>query len=363
MDRAPVNRTCKGCRLSKVRCTGGAEGEQCSRCARLNLECVREVRGNSAAARLKTAGICALKLDRKRAAPHETGRRATEIEMVTKMALAATGPQQQALVEPLLRRCAQSAWYHNDTQLMAWILGQAADRGLSLADFAPGPFLSDHLEPPSGTGTPPAYIRQLLGAVDMLAVAFVQMSDADCDWFANDKFDEHVCSRSTLRQARSQPPCEVSALFSPAEEIEPFGREVYSALFAGLAPTDDLGASGAEDEEAAPEPAVAALHSEIIDSTSAWRVRLSSTELVSCNIVFRCAVLRGGAEVWVVGGYMPQPQSDVSWRTSGESGSPPELPPPRRRRVERETSDLSSATELVGVDGLLDRWIGRLDFV
>ena len=67
-------------------------------------------------------------------------------------------------------------------------------------------------------------------------------------------------------------------------------------------------------------PAVAeALHSEIVDVTSMWGVHLrENDELVRCKVVFRCAVLRGGAEVWVAGCYTPQSRCDGSW-TSKET--------------------------------------------
>ena len=98
--------------------------------------------------------------------------------------------------------------------------------------------------------------------------------DRHTDWIANDSFDQQVCSRQKLHEVRTLPPCAVSALFSPADEIEPFEREVYSALFAALAPVhgSESYAAGALTEDSSAEgdmPAVAeALHSEIVDVTS-----------------------------------------------------------------------------------------------
>ena len=242
--------------------------------------------------------------------------------MLTRMALASTGPQ-RALADPLLRRCGQVAWSCNDTELMAWVLEQAAARGLPLSAFAPMNYSSSLLSQsePASAGTPPAFIRALLGrGEDSLTVAFVQ-THTHAEWIANDGFDQQVCSRQKLHEARSLPPCDVSALFSPAEEIKPFERDVYAALFAALAPVHGSESSAgismternAEEEDMA---GLEALQSEIVDLTSMWRLRLRANDVyVCCKVVFRCMVLRGGAEIWVAGCYMPQSQRDAS-RTS-----------------------------------------------
>ena len=128
-----ANRTCKGCRLSKIKCDlSSVGGPRCSRCSRLNLDCVQESRrGNSGRSRLKADGAGALKRDRTEPA--------TVLEKLTRTALVSTGAQ-QILAAPLLRRCGQEAWARGDTKLMAWVLEQAAVRGLPLADFAPALF-------------------------------------------------------------------------------------------------------------------------------------------------------------------------------------------------------------------------------
>ena len=169
-----VNRTCKACRLSKLKCDLASVMQQqpgetrCSRCRRLDLDCVHESRGNSGRSRLKAAGICALKRDSK-------DRYSTAIEVLTRTTLASTCAQ-KVLAAPMLRWCGQVAWSRNDTKLMAWVLEQAAARGLPLSDFTPGLFSAappGQLEP-TGTGTPPPFIRALLGGgySDALGVAF-----------------------------------------------------------------------------------------------------------------------------------------------------------------------------------------------
>ena len=103
------------------------------------------------------------------------------------------------------------------------------------------------------------------------------------------------------------------------------------------------------DADAVGEPAVAqtTLHSEIVDGTSLWRLRQKGAaaaaeevvdEWVVCKVVMRCAVLRGGEEVWMVGSYVPQLNADGSWVTSREA--PPHKTtskvnksPPRKRRA------------------------------
>ena len=351
-----VNRTCKACRLSKLKCdlakdpsaTPGQSGASCSRCTRLNLECIQESRGNSGRSRLKAEGICALKRD----VP------TTAIEMLTRLSLKATGGP-RLLIEPLLRRCGQEAWSRNDTRLMAWVLENAAARDLPLSLFHP-PSLPGQLEP--AACTPPPFIRELLGSG--FSVAFVQ-SGPHTDWLSNDGFDQRVCSRRALHEARARPTCDVSALFSPEDEIEPFERDVVGKLLGSLAPvhartsqsqsTDLPEAEAGAEGTAAPE--VGPLHSEVVDASRAWRLRFkpedaSSEDVwVCCKVVMRCAVLRGGEEVWMVGSYLPQAHSDGSWVTPNEAArraptaddavpcrppsQPISQPPPRKRRASR----------------------------
>ena len=365
-----VNRTCKACRLSKLKCDLASVMQQqpgetrCSRCRRLDLDCVHESRGNSGRSRLKADGICALKRDSK-------DRYSTAIEVLTRTTLAKTGAQ-KVLAAPMLRWCGQVAWSRNDTKLMAWVLEQAAARGLPLSDFTPGLFSAappGQLEP-TGTGTPPPFIRTLLGGgySDALGVAFYQ-SGTRTDWIPNDIFDQRICSRRELHEARSLPTCERCALFAPADEVEPFEREVVGALVAALAPAlgGDSGAASMEiaaaDADAIVEPAGAqpTLHSEIVDGTRLWRLRLlqgaagqaqAGDEWVVCKVVMRCAVLRGGEEVWMVGSYVPQIAADGSWVTSKEAPRPKTAadrascgatstskPPPRKRRAESREGD------------------------
>lgn len=355
-----VNRTCKACRLSKLKCDFAQQKRQgvtrCSRCTRLDLDCVLESRGNSGRSRLKADGICTLKRD-------SSNRSCTATEMLTRTVVSYTGAQ-PALAAPLLQWCGQEAWQRNDTKLMAWVLEQAAARDLPLSDFAPALLsatLRGQLEP-TGTGTPPPFIRVLLGGgySDAPGVAFHQ-SGTRTDWISNDTFDQRVCSRRALHDARSLPACAASALFTPATEIEPFEREVVGALFATLAPElgGESGAAstdGAEaDADAVGEPAAAqpTLHSEFVDNTRLWHLRLQGAaaqaqvcdEWVVCKVVMRCAVLRGGEEVWMVGSYVPQIAADGSWVTSKEAQRPKAAadsascgaastsnPPPRARK-------------------------------
>ena len=322
---------------------------------------MRESRGNlsSGASRLKTDGTGTLKKE---------GR--TEIEMLTRMALTATGPQ-RLLAEPLLRRCAACAWSRNDTQLMAWVLEQAAARGLPLSAFAPASnTLPGQLESVNN-GTPPAFIRALLGGGgdDSLAVAFFQCGN-HTDWIASDGFDRRVCSRQELHEARERPPCAVSALFSPNEEKEPFEQKVYAALFAALAPASgsELDATGAITGALQAEPTAEveqvaqphALHSEVVDDTSLWRVRLrESDDYLCCTVVFRCAVLRGGAEVWVAGCYKPHRGHEGLWTSNAtrrsadhtrEFASSESLPRKRRTKSQDTVRHQPSAGQAWVID-------------
>ena len=373
MDDQPINRTCAGCRISKVKCDLQPDDARCSRCTRLNLDCVREIRGNlsTGASRLKAQGICALKLQDSSTVRGNRHQPTAVIEMLTRMAFAAGGPHGAYAVR-LLHRCGQAAWHHNDTRLMAWVLDQAATRGLPLRDFAPASLssLTFQLEP-SGIGVPPPFIREILGTSDTFAIAFVQHDTVGGTWITNDNFDTRVCSRSTLLEARSQSPCAVSALFTPTEEIEPFERRIYSPLFAACfaaaAPADGRGIrasaanaceGGEEADEETPETeaVVAALQSEIVDSTSMWRLRLLSQEAVCCKVVFRCAVLRDGAELWMAGCYYPQEQSDGSWMTSKpadahRTSTQNRMPSQRQRRKRRAESDVPEPADLLSPDG------------
>ena len=83
---------------------------------------------------------------------------------------------------------------------------------------------------------------------------------------------------------------------------------------------DDLLAAGGLGKEgsaaaALQQPPACDLHSEIVDSTSLWRIFLRAIDAyVCCTIVFRCALLRDGT-VWVVGSYEPLRAPDGSWVT------------------------------------------------
>ena len=80
----------------------------------------------------------------------------------------------------------------------------------------------------------------------------------------------------------------------------------------------------------------------------------ASDEWLCCNVVVRCAVLRGGKEVWVAASYLPQSRSDGSWVTSKEvprllpttaahtSERGPSKPPPRKRRAKSREETLLS---------------------
>ena len=103
------------------------------------------------------------------------------------------------------------------------------------------------------------------------------------------------------------------------------------------------------------------LHSEIVDLTSLWRLQLrTESEPVPCKVVFRCAVLRGGAEVWVAGCYTPHDQNggpstltDTQCVAARGSKDPLSNPgPPRKRRARGQDvvrDDQSRTTEAVPV--------------
>ena len=159
---AAINRTCQACKLSKVKCDLTSSGEnKCSRCERLNLQCVRVRRGNDGSARLSAPGVCALREESESSlgvlAP--TCPSAIEIKMLKNLIiLAQSDSSSKQVLRALLRWGSQVAWYRDDTELMAWILGKAsaANCGLSLSDFAP---TSTTLNAP---GTPPSFVREVL---------------------------------------------------------------------------------------------------------------------------------------------------------------------------------------------------------
>ena len=239
----------------------------------------------------------------------------------------------------ILRWCSQIAWAYDQTELMAWVLTQAAQLRLPLGDFAPmGMGVS--LNAP---GTPPPFVSEVLGWSGFgVGVAFAD----SFSWVANDQFDQHVCRRRTLLESDARLTCGAVAHFSPESEIQPFETEVIFPLIASLAPApasdddgeasgeasgeargealafaaDDLLAAGGLGKEgsaaaALQQPPACDLHSEIVDSTSLWRIFLRAIDAyVCCTIVFRCALLRDGT-VWVVGSYEPLRAPDGSWVT------------------------------------------------
>ena len=346
MDGAPLNRTCKGCRISKVKCIFSAESSaRCTRCVRLELECVLEQRGNlsTGASRLKAPGMSALKLSKRKA---DTGLATSDGEQKVPRRSTNEASRSNKLI---LQLCGMCAWRRNDAKLMAWILEQADEHGLSLSDFSPASAVLKVLE---SYHTPPAFIRQLLGSRDMLAVAFVQTANGHSRWIANAGFDQHVLScRALADAAESMSPCQVAAMFSPASETEVLERQVYLPLFSSLTPPDAglsrIAGAGTSREEktdgedppdmtadspaqaerpSGPEEAIeeaVVLHSEIVDETRLWRLVLrhqptTTTGSVCCKVVFRCAVVQGGAELWFVSGYMPQQKADGAWMSTLE---------------------------------------------
>lgn len=327
---AAINRTCQACKLSKVKCDLTSSGEnKCSRCERLNLQCVRVRRGNDGSARLSAPGVCALREESESSlgvlAP--TCPSAIEIKMLKNLIiLAQSDSSSKQVLRALLRWGSQVAWYRDDTELMAWILGKAsaANCGLSLTDFAP---TSKTLNAP---GMPPSFVREVL-CQSGLAVAFVSL-DGITHWLANDAFDAHVCGRHTLQKNHGQPTCSVCAYFSPDDEIEPFESQVIAPLVVALAPSQ----SSDDDDDASQAPSSAGavpangphdtttsatvqrsvdLQSEVIDSTSMWRVYLRAIDsYVCCTVVFRCALQPDNA-LWIVGSYVPCQAPDGTWIT------------------------------------------------
>ncbi|KAL1523221.1 hypothetical protein AB1Y20_018173 [Prymnesium parvum] len=338
MPAGAMNRNCKGCRLSKVKCdwTEVADGASCSRCIRLHIECVREARGNlsTGARRISNRGVVALRLEKKRTErscgveEHAGTGVMTEVEIVELVS-------QRAVPRALLQRCGRLAWARNDTSFMAWTLQQAARHGIPLLDFVPA--VRVHPEPP---GVPPPFIRELLGGSEV-AVAYVMLG-GDSFWIANDRFDQDVCSRSTLHDARELTVCDASTLFSPRDEVEAFDKNIINPLVTSLMPTSFQGASFASDDEECESDArqSAPLMSELKDSTSLWRVYYRPAGcFVCCSVEFRCAVSRGGGEMWIVGKYSPLRAPNGSWLTTtnqppllrGIDSSPPLSSPPRKR--------------------------------
>lgn len=218
-----VNRTCKACRISKVKCDLASSDDVpcCSRCSRLNLRCVVESRKNlsTGAARLKAPEVCALKLTAeecgvKPAAPiiPSSGPIGKELQWLGRLALLTKSP---GLFAALLRYCGRVAWSRNDTQLMAWVMQQAAQNRLPLCDFAPAAVstFAQPLEPP---GTPPPFIGDVLCGGSIAVVHCFELEGGHSLWKVNDRFHREVCSRETLLDV---PMCEACALFSPASEV------------------------------------------------------------------------------------------------------------------------------------------------
>lgn len=127
------------------------------------------------------------------------------------------------------------------------------------------------------------------------------------------------------------------AYFSPDDEIEPFESQVIAPLVVALAP-----AQSSDDGDASESPSSAGavpangphdtttsaavqrsvqLQSEVIDSTSMWRVYLRAIDsYVCCTVVFRCA-LQPDNTLWIVGSYVPCQAPDGSWITNERLGS------------------------------------------
>ena len=338
---AAVNRTCQACKISKIKCDVASVGdnERCSRCERLNLHCVRVARGNDGSARLSAPGVCALRVERSSSssssalATSESSTK-TEIQMLKRFFSRAQSSKSKQVLRAILRWCSQIAWSHDETGLMAWVLAQAARCGLPLSDFAPIA-IGKPLDAP---GTPPPFVGEILGRSG-LGVAFVAM-DRCTLWTANDDFDQEVCTRRELHESHTQPTCKVCTHFSPDDEILPFETKVIGPLVAALAPTPTSDGDASDEDasdEALPAGALLAggsavqgsasaaegaasqqasdLQSEVVDSTSMWRIYMRSIDAyVCCTVVFRCALLRDGT-MWVVGSYQPIRAVDGAWVT------------------------------------------------
>jgi len=69
-------------------------------------------------------------------------------------------------------------------------------------------------------------------------------------------------------------------------------------------------------------PAAAVGGSALLEAGSAGLGATGEEAFVCCDVSFRCAVLRGGAEMWVVGCYKPQRTADGAWRTSKSADGP-----------------------------------------
>ena len=246
-----MNKVCRACRLSKVKCAGSVGGEACSRCARLGLDCVLEARRDQNIARLKPE-VKAL---------HKRGRSSDEQQQLVVA-------QPTPLVKAVLMRCAQTAWARGDTEMMAQVLAHASRLGLPLAAFAPNACAAG---PSAPANEPPPYIRELLGGAGGggagLCIAYAQVR-GDPFWLTSAAFDREVRSRRTLNEARHLSPCEVSCLFSPRCETHAFNERVYARLFASLAPAGAYGSTGADGAPPAPARRAEAADDEVFHP---WR--------------------------------------------------------------------------------------------
>ena len=148
-----------------------------------------------------------------------------------------------------------------------------------------------------------------------LAVAFVSL-DGITHWLATTRSTRMRAPYAT-KEPRTAHMFSV-AYFSPDDEIEPFESQVIAPLVVALAPSQ----SSDDDDDASQAPSSAGavpanglhdtttsatvqrsvdLQSEVIDSTSMWRVYLRAIDsYVCCTVVFRCALQPDNA-LWIVG--------------------------------------------------------------
>ena len=366
---AAFNRTCQACKISKIKCDVETvdDEERCSRCARLDLQCIRMQRRNDGSARLSAPGVCALRVSGK---VDSSMMETRLVKYFFTNALSACSSNH--ILRALLRWCAQLAWSHNDSELMSWVLGQAPRCGLPLSDFAP---VSSPLEAP---GTPPSFISEVLGRSG-LGVAFASLGGRML-WVVNDEFDQLVCRRRTMTESPGVTSCAVCSHFSPEDELQTFETEVIAPLVAALAPAHSSEEAPEAEEAPAAEGAVSVadldsgsaiitshqtsdLHSEIVDSTSMWRIYLRSVDAyVCCAIVFRCALQRDGT-IWIVGSYQPCQAPDGSWITERPTAScaPPQLANADQQMPERKEVEKSRRAKAARTVGAVEASQGAVE--
>ena len=372
-----INRTCQACKQSKLKCDIACMGSdaRCSRCERLDLQCIRVQRGEHSSGHKRLgAAVGALRRDAPCNSMASSSMAASsvistspstlendtspspstlEIDMLKHLVLVAQSAStyEHIVVRVLLRWCSQIAWSRDETALMVWVLQRAALCGLPLSDFAPVGKPPKELDPP---GSPPPFVHDVL-CQRGFGVAFVSLDGGSIRWLVNDEFDQQVCHRRVMHDSHTEPTCKVCAHFSPDDEIMDFETEVIAPLVAALAPApaasdacDDEDASAslcpsevasdsgrpsevASDQSgsASAAPLALNLQSEVVDCSKMWRIYMRAIDsYVCCHVLFRCAVRHDGS-TWIAGSYTPRQAPDGSWLTERPPLKPAPKPAPK----------------------------------